>query len=93
MTKHKDNPWFISTDFNAKSRVWGQDEQDPRGTELLELILRHQLDILNNPNSIPTFSAKIGTSWVDIALATPSDKWIYQCEVRDEITASDHNLY
>lgn len=91
LVKHSE-PWVITADFNAKSKLWDQDDQDPRGSKLLELILRHQLEVLNNPFSLPTFSATIGTSWVDVALISPNLIWNTSCIVKDEITASDHNL-
>ncbi|GIY71306.1 hypothetical protein CDAR_529451 [Caerostris darwini] len=84
-------PTFILGDFNAKSRVWGQRDLDCRGRKLLAFCDIHELNIENQPDSLPTFSSSRGDSWIDLLL-TKNFSSDLVLEVLDEVTNSDHNL-
>lgn len=61
---------IIGGDFNAKSSIWGGENTDQRGEELIEFMLNNNLNTLNNNTSLPTFETINGKSWVDITLAS-----------------------
>lgn len=54
---------IIMGDFNAKSELWGKNKVDSRGQEVIDIITKHVLTILNNPNCAPTYNPTTGTSW------------------------------
>ncbi|GIX77315.1 hypothetical protein CDAR_276491 [Caerostris darwini] len=82
---------FILGDFNAKSRFWGQRNLDCRARKLLVFCDIHELNIENQPDSLPTFSSSRGDSWIDLILTKNLNSEI-DLEVLDEITNSDYNL-
>lgn len=57
---------IIGGDFNAKHEIWGGLIIDERGEKLIELLILHNLFIINEKNSTPTFSSANGQSWIDI---------------------------
>lgn len=79
-------------DFNAKNPVWGGKKLDDRGETLGDYILENDLNPINDPESLPSFTSSNGKSWIDITLATNNlIGKIKSWEVLDEISASDHN--
>jgi ribonuclease HI len=89
---HEEKLHYILGDFNAKSSTWGQRPIDDRGLVLLEFVDRNDLTILNDPESIPTFSCSRGDSWIDLVMTNDSNRFNYEFEVSDAISNSDHNL-
>lgn len=84
---------IILGDFNAKSSTWGQRNLDVRGEELMEFCGVHDLLIINDPHSIPTYSSTIGESWIDLTLLKNIDQtFISNWDIIDAISGSDHNL-
>ncbi|GBN11689.1 Putative protein in type-1 retrotransposable element R1DM [Araneus ventricosus] len=82
---------IICGDFNAKSPVWGGQEEDERGRQLLEFILARSLVVLNDDGSLPIFDGHQGNSWIDVSICDPLlfdnvSKW----KVDLEPTGSDH---
>ncbi|XP_023210407.1 uncharacterized protein LOC111613290 [Centruroides sculpturatus] len=57
---------IIGGDINAHSQLWGDPEDDGRANEFLQFVHAKGLFIINNPDSLPTFDAPVGQSWVDI---------------------------
>ncbi|GIX73550.1 hypothetical protein CEXT_736961 [Caerostris extrusa] len=88
---HDNKPTIILGDFNAKSRVWGQRDLDERGSKLLSFCHQLDLNIENQPDTIPSFSSSRGNSWIDL-LVTRNLNAEVQMEILDEVTNSDHNL-
>lgn len=83
---------LIYGDFNAKSSAWSPRRTDERGDTLLEFTARNECTIINDPNSLPTYSSTLGTSWIDLIITKNMDPnlitdWI----VEDTHTLSDHN--
>ncbi|XP_071041416.1 uncharacterized protein [Parasteatoda tepidariorum] len=76
-------------DLNAKSTVWGP-KRDARGDAVVEFLQKHDLDIVNSPDSPPTFNSVLGQSWIDI-IATNCNS-IGNFEVHDGVSCSDHEL-
>lgn len=85
------NELLIAGDFNARSPVWGDQTEDCRGEKLLEFCSANNLFISNNENSIPTFQATQGHSWVDLTIVQfKEDSKLNDWKVRKDETLSDH---
>ncbi|GIY39266.1 uncharacterized protein CDAR_617811, partial [Caerostris darwini] len=61
------------------------------GRKLLAFCNIHELNIENQPDSLPTFSSIRGDSWIDLLL-TKNFSSDLVLEVLDEVTNSDHDL-
>ena len=93
-SKHNNYGLLIGSDCNAHSNLWGPEpkHKDPRGENLEEFILKHNLK-LENIGTTPTFrNSRNFTSNIDITLSynlkTPISHW----QVHDNINNySDHN--
>ncbi|KAH7963923.1 hypothetical protein HPB52_023796 [Rhipicephalus sanguineus] len=82
---------ILAGDFNAKHLVWGQRRDDDRGARLLEFAAAHDLLVLNDPQSQPTYETSYAASWIDVTLATSSAITPgYTWEVLDDSTYSEH---
>lgn len=80
-------------DFNAKHSLWGRQRIDSRGEILLEFINKYDLIMLNDPNTVPTYTSTTGISWIDMILVKNFNiNNIFDYKVWDEIHLSDHNL-
>lgn len=91
--KYKKNKIIIMGDLNSKHSVWGDKKTGTRGYQLMEFILKTDLNILNNPGSPPTFQSIIGRSWIDVVLyKNINDNKIGKFEVNQDIYMSDHSL-
>ncbi|XP_035229484.1 uncharacterized protein LOC118201476 [Stegodyphus dumicola] len=80
---------LIGADFNAKSDVWGIQEEDSRGKLILEFVNTYGLHILNSSDSIPTFEGSRGSSWIDLTLTNSA--YNIDWKVVSDISCSDHN--
>ncbi|GBM74402.1 hypothetical protein AVEN_203864-1 [Araneus ventricosus] len=84
---------IIIGDFNAKSNVRSLKETDRRGEEVLNFISRWNITVVNDPNSIPTYSCTKHESWIDLTLTRNiDDRHIRERKVLDQETLSDHRL-
>lgn len=83
---------LVLGDFNAKASLWGSPTTDHRGKEVIEFVNVYDLEILNDPESVPTYSSSRGISWIDIALVKNPLNYKISVEVLDRISASDHNM-
>ncbi|XP_071033721.1 uncharacterized protein [Parasteatoda tepidariorum] len=88
--KYSDYGFIINGDFNAKSTLWGN-SNDQRGNQLLDLIFLLDLDTVNDPNSPATFQSTTGQSWIDLTL-TANNIELKNWRVSDQETLSDHRL-
>ncbi|XP_042912129.1 uncharacterized protein [Parasteatoda tepidariorum] len=89
LTKHSDKKVIVAGDFNAKSRAWGPTTK-ARGKILLEFFAQHDIDVVNDPNGLPTYNSILCQSWVDLFI--DNIKELAQYEVHDNISCSDHAL-
>lgn len=90
---HHDKRLFVAGDFNAHSIVWGPQPTDARGTSVLEMIVRLDLTLHNDPNSKPTFCSTNGKSWIDLLLThNVEDGHVQNWRISDRISMSDHQL-
>ncbi|GBO31256.1 hypothetical protein AVEN_77449-1 [Araneus ventricosus] len=87
--------FILGGDINMRSLLWGPDIPDHRASDdggpFVDFILKHGLNIINDPNSASTFETKNGQSWIDITVSTSllSDK-IRDWKVTKEVF-SDHS--
>lgn len=92
MRRYEHTKTLILGDFNSKNPAWGGAQLDQRGEQLTEFILAHDLFIINDPDSPPTFNTTNGRSWIDLTLCTHNlIRYINSWEVMDELSGSDHN--
>lgn len=68
LEKYGAHKLIICGDFNPKSELWGQNKIESRGYEIINLLIKYNLDIQNNPHSHPTYCSTIGNSWIDTLL-------------------------
>ena len=56
-------------DFNAHSNVWSNNSvTDSKGEEVERILLQHNMIVINDPNSPPTFDSGRGQSWIDLTV-------------------------
>jgi len=60
---------IIGTDTNAHSFLWGSQDENPRGEVLQDIIMDNNLSVLGQGQE-PTFVSPIGTSRIDVTLAS-----------------------
>lgn len=83
---------IIAGDFNAKSRVWFNDETDFKGEKVEEFLIENNLHILNRSNNPPTFWTINGQSNIDLTLVTNDMKELMEnWRVEEDWANSDHN--
>lgn len=79
-------------DFNAKSPVWGNPDENMSGSFLLDFCSANNFLIVNNEDSIPISNGHQGMSWIDLSLTRFKTKnsRIIDWEVKSEETFLDH---
>lgn len=81
----------VGMDANAGSPLWGEAVVDERGSEVEELILAHDLTVLNKTGQLTTFEGYIGRGRnVDVSMVTEDlgrEKWEWKVIDRE---FSDH---
>jgi len=91
LIKYHNDTLIICGDFNAKNRTWGSGEIDAGGSMLLNLIIKHDMIILNDPKSPPTFVGPNGHSWVDVTIVKNLDpNKVQNWKVLEDFNLSDH---
>ncbi|GIY85527.1 uncharacterized protein CDAR_540201 [Caerostris darwini] len=86
---------LVGGDANTKSPLWEPDIQCHRNPEevqpLVDLIIKHQLNLWNQLNSPPNFETTNGRRWIDITAASVTlDSYAQSWKVIQD-TLSDHN--
>lgn len=91
LSRHTFANVVIAGDFNARNTLWGGEVTNTRGRQLAQFSHSHQLRILNNPDSLPTFETQYAGTWIDVTMAAGA-AWSSGTfwEVRDTPTLSDH---
>lgn len=88
----KNKKVLIAADVNSRSLLWGPSE-DENGKLIEDLIIKHNLVVLNNPNKGPTFETTNGISYIDVTLATPAlIPMILNWDVKTKLTTGDHKV-
>ena len=84
--------FLAGIDSNAHSVLWGSKKTKPRGLQLEDLIFQQGLVLLNEGDK-PTFESGVGTSWIDITVASPQlATKIRNWKVEEEMHLSDHHM-
>lgn len=88
-----DREVIIGADVNARSHLWGEEETDVRGEEVKDIVVRHELVVLNVEGQLKTFEDAMGRGRnLDITMVT---KDLGRCTWRwqvVEVTLSDHRM-
>ncbi|XP_023212652.1 uncharacterized protein LOC111615478 [Centruroides sculpturatus] len=66
MQKFTGQAIIIGGDFNVHSPVWEDPLQDTEADEFLDFLAVHELHVVNDPASPPTFVRPRGQSWIDV---------------------------
>ena len=86
---------ILCGDFNSHSSLWSnQSQNDRKGDDLEILLLHHDLTVLNDIHSSPTFeNTRGGCSWIDISTAGSkvADK-ISDWKLHNEESLSFHKI-
>jgi ribonuclease HI len=82
---------IISTDSNAKSRVWFSERDDSRGNTINEFVNERNLIIINDNEFTPTYYSTHGKSFIDLTISNlNASNYIYEWEVLLSDSLSDH---
>ena len=65
-------PILLLGDFNAHSTLWGCSKTDLRRKMIEDLLLKHNLSILNNGSNTYLHPATGSSSAIDLSIASPS---------------------
>ncbi|XP_035213759.1 uncharacterized protein LOC118187608 [Stegodyphus dumicola] len=83
------NSLLLSGDFNAHNTIWGFADTMTKGQELDDFLAAKNIDLLNTPDSPPTFDNTYHVGWPDLTLCSSSIAVLYWTVVDDE-SCSDH---
>ncbi|GBM88158.1 RNA-directed DNA polymerase from mobile element jockey [Araneus ventricosus] len=92
LTDLGDERVLICADLNAHCRIWGYANEDTRGAQVEDFLLAHQLYLLNETNSPPTFEHCGRKGWPNLPFIKGMD-FANSCtwKVLEDYTHSDHN--
>jgi ribonuclease HI len=86
----KDIRMLIGGDFNSKSTLWGNKENETKGDMVIELLVANNLHIAND-GILPTYESANGISFVDLTIVTMNLKnFLVNWVVEPELDFSDH---
>ena len=84
---------LIGIDGNACSTAWGSAETNSKRESIEDFIAQYNLKILNCPSNPTTYCSNIGTSNIDITLASGhARQGVQNWLVEDGWTLSDHRV-
>ena len=84
---------LIGIDGNAYSTAWGSAETNSKGESIEDFIAQYNLKILNCPSNLTTYCSSIGSSNIDITLASGYARLgVQNWLVEDGWTLSDHQV-
>ena len=97
LINYANKPTLFLGDFTAKSKAWSpenSDHNDARGLWLFDLLVEHDYLVLNDYEQGPTYDARSGTSYIDVAFGSLS--FCQTCDCVWNIakfinSTSDHN--
>jgi hypothetical protein len=61
----------VTTDASAHHSLWGMEQHNKRGNQLVEFLISTNIEIVNKGNE-PTFIGKHTRTIIDLTLATPA---------------------
>ena len=94
MAKSRTSLVLVGGDLNGHSPLWGDQNTNPLGAQIEDLIGALGLIVLNTPDSIATFQNSRGhSSWIDVTLGTQHLAELLEAHaVLPDALPSDHNL-
>lgn len=84
------NPFILCGDFNAKHQLWGSPIADRRGRTLEDIIINHNLHVLNDgsPTHLHEYNGTL--SHIDITICSPTLVPLLNWKCHDSLHSSDH---
>lgn len=82
-------PCVIGGDFNAKHPLWGNNTENQRGRCLYDALESENLVVLNNGDAT-RYDANNSWSAIDITIVSPELSLMFDWEVQENPTGSDH---
>ena len=83
-------PVLLLRDFNAHSTLWGSSKTDVRGKLVEDLLLKHNLSLLNDGSHTYLHPATGSSSAIDLSVSTPSLYLDLTWQVIADQHGSDH---
>ena len=84
-------PYIMCGDFNAKSTLWGNDEDNKRGTEIEKFLFKNDLTLLNTDVKTRYDNHHKKYSLIDLSISH-SDLYLdFECKVLNDPHDSDHH--
>ena len=84
-------PYIMCGDFNAKSTLWGNDDDNERGTEIEKFLFNNDLSPLNTEVMTRYDSHHKKYSLIDLSICHPDLYLDFECKVLDDPHDSDHH--
>ena len=84
------SPVLLLGDFNAHSDIWGCNNTDNRGKQIIDFISQHDLCILNNKTSTYLHPSSGSFSSIDLSICSPSIFMDFVWKVGEDQCGSDH---
>jgi ribonuclease HI/exonuclease III len=84
-------PYMVLGDFNARSTLWYENEDNPRGTMIVEVIAENDVFILDEDKNTH-MSRRIGTldSHIDLSICSTELLSLFKWDVQTDTRGSDH---
>lgn len=68
LNKYSNDNVVLVGDYNAKSVIWGERLTDPRGRDLITFASNANIEIVNDQDSMSSFSGRQREDWIDILI-------------------------
>jgi len=83
-------PFLMLGDFNAKHTIWGDDVSDPRGRIIEQVLLDHDVSIMNTGEPTHHHIHSNSLNALDLSLCSPCLLPLFRWQVLDDPHGSDH---
>lgn len=89
--KNENLQMLLGCDANAHNEIWGSNDTNERGAELMDFLCEHDLCILNR-GSMPTFQNATRSEVLDLTVGCRRvERIVADWQVSEEESLSDHN--
>jgi len=89
----RENRTVIGADVNGHSPLWHCDNTNDRGKQTVDLIEDFDLTVVNTESNLKTYDREgMGSSNIDVTLATPQTANLVKGWSVKDVTDSDHNV-
>ena len=83
-------PIILLGDFNAHSTKWGSSKNDSKGKMISDLMVQHNLSLLNDGSATYLHSGSGSQSAIYLSICDPSLYLDFSWKVHDDLCGSDH---